>query len=117
MPKIRFNPTAEQRKQVAALAGVGSSNDDVIRTVAWGLPYGKAIDETTLVEHFAIELEQGRADPVAKLRKLVMDLVARLEREQARPAYLTPEEIIGITGRRRKSAQCAWLRANRLRFK
>ncbi len=32
-------------------------------------------------------------------------------------ATLTREEVIRITGRRRKSAQCKWLRDNGIKFK
>jgi len=32
-------------------------------------------------------------------------------------AVLTREEVIAITGRRRKSAQCKWLRDNGIKFK
>jgi len=54
----RFDPTAERRRIVEAVAGFGACHADICLLIL-NLNRGKPIDEKTLRKHFARELEVG----------------------------------------------------------
>ena len=56
-----FVPTAEERKQVEAMAGYGVPHDHIAALVREG------IDSDTLKKHFKVELMQGKAKANAKV--------------------------------------------------
>lgn len=56
-----FVPTAEERKQVEAMAGYGVPHDNIAAIVREG------IDSDTLKKHFKKELSQGKAKANAKV--------------------------------------------------
>lgn len=56
-----FVPTAEERKQVEAMAGYGVPHDHIAALVREG------IDSDTLKKHFKTELMQGKAKANAKV--------------------------------------------------
>jgi hypothetical protein len=56
MARPAFQPTADQRNTVTALASYGVSHDDICRVVRW---LGNPISPKTLRKHFGDELATG----------------------------------------------------------
>ena len=71
-----FEPTAEQRKLVNSLAGIGCTNDELLECIPWGKEDGKPIDEKTLLKHFKPELKRGRSLAAMTLKKRAYDMAA-----------------------------------------
>jgi hypothetical protein len=71
-----FKPTAEQRRFVAAMAGMGMRHEDICRVLGSGRKYHRGpMARTTLDKHFRHELDGGMAlfrfEITTKLREAV----------------------------------------------
>lgn len=75
MARPPFKPTAEQRKLVLNMAGIGCTTEEIQQCVPWGLPDDKAIDEKTIRAHFRAELDRGYALDAMRVRRSLHDLI------------------------------------------
>jgi hypothetical protein len=74
MSANRFRPTAEQRKLVETLSGIGCTQDEIVECVPWGKKDGRAIDAKTLRRHFGAELTRGRSIAHMRIKKRLYEL-------------------------------------------
>ena len=67
MPRLKFQPTDEQRRMVKSLAGCGLKQEHIASLL--GLA-----STTTLRKHFREELERGPVEPHANVRRTLFKL-------------------------------------------
>lgn len=66
MPRRRFSPTPDQRRQIEALAAYGIPQEEMCRLLA-NPETGRPIDLKTLHKHFRHELDTGMAKANARV--------------------------------------------------
>jgi hypothetical protein len=71
MARPSFEPTAEQRRLVQQLAGIGCTADEIVECVPWST--GKSISVDTLQRKFPDELRKGRALAHMRVRRRLFD--------------------------------------------
>lgn len=72
MSRAAFQPTAEQRRLVEQMTGVGCTLDEV-RLCIW--KPGEAPDEKTVRKHLGCELERGHALANMRVKRKLFDLI------------------------------------------
>lgn len=65
----KFKPTAEQRRQVKAMAALGQSHDSIISVL-----FEEGMKRETLAKHFRKELTNGKAEANMKVAKCAFDM-------------------------------------------
>ena len=75
MARPAFMPTAEQRRLVLNMSGIGCTEAEILQCVPWGLADGALIDGKTLRKHFRAELDRGHALDGMRVRRSLHDLI------------------------------------------